>query len=339
MINFKKVLIIQTAFPGDAVLTLPLIQYLKNEKQVESVDVFCIPETREIFVASNYVNDVIVIDKKKKQQSLLSLFKISKALRKNSYDAIYTPHRSFRSALITLLTGVKETFGFDNSSLSYAFRNIIHYNILDHEVKRNLLLAGDEFENEKWKILPELNETEEIKNQVKEFINENGLNEKFITIAPASVWGTKQYPADQFKEVITLLSELRNKIVLIGSAKDYELCQQLAINENIINSAGRFSIVASAALLSHSKLLIANDSLPSHLGMCADIPVLMIYCSTVPEFGFYPYNNKSAYLSYNDLKCKPCGIHGYPVCPIGTFECAKKLEPKLVVEKAKELMS
>ena len=55
---------------------------------------------------------------------------------------------------------------------------------------------------------------------------------------------------------------------------------------------------------------------------CVQIyPVLTIYCSTVPEFGFYPYNKKSSYISFNDLNCKPCGIHGYEKCPIKSFDC------------------
>ena len=338
MRQFKKALIIQTAFPGDALLTLPLIQYLHKENYASEIDVLCIPATEEIFKASPYVNNVLIIDKKNKHKNILALLKYIKVLKNNNYDAVYSPHRSVRSAIITLMLGINETFGFDNSSLNYAFKNPVHYKIHDHEVKRNLSLTGDDFENGKWKIFPELRIPDSVIEQTDEFIKENSLREKFITIAPASVWGTKQYPINQFKEVIKLLNVDDNKIVLIGSKKDYELCSELEINNNVINSAGKFSIIGSAALLKHSKLLIANDSLPAHLGMCADIPVLMLYCSTVPEFGFYPYNNKSTFLSYDDLKCKPCGIHGYERCPLGTFDCGVKLRPELVVEKANELL-
>ncbi len=336
---FKKILIIQTAFPGDAVLTLPLIQYLSKENYAGEIDVLCVPATEEVFKASPYVNNVLIIDKKNKHKNLFALLKFIKTLKINDYDAVYSPHRSMRSAIITLMLGIKETFGFDNSSLSYAYKNPVHYKIRDHEVKRNLSLTGDDFENEKWKIFPKIKITEAIIEQINDFIKENSLKEKFIAIAPASVWGTKQYPINQFKEVINILSGEDNKIMLIGSEKDYDLCTELEINNNVINSAGKFSIIGSAALIEHSKLLIANDSLPAHLGMCVDIPVLMLYCSTVPGFGFYPYNDKSAILSYDDLECKPCGIHGYENCPIGTFECAKKLKPELVVEKAKELLN
>ena len=73
--------------------------------------------------------------------------------------------------------------------------------------------------------------------------------------------------------------------------------------------------------------------------MCVDIPVLTIYCSTVPQFGFYPYNSKSKYISFSDLECKPCGIHGYSKCPLNTFDCAKLLKPETVLQAAKELIN
>jgi len=339
MTGFKKVLVIQTAFPGDAILTLPLIQYLNVRLKIETIDVVCNPLTVEIFNASSYVSRTIILDKKEKDKSVFSLFKFAKNLKENSYDAVYSPHRSFRSSLITLFSSVKETFGFDNSSLNFAFKNVIHYDIKDHEVKRNLLLSGNDFENDNWKILPEISIDIEIKNSVSKFIFDNNLKEKFIALAPASLWGTKQYPANQFREIIEYFLGIKEKIVLIGSKNENEFCDTLIKNSNVINAAGKFSYIGSIELLKHCKLLLSNDSAPAHLGMCADIPVLMLYCSTIPGFGFFPYNNKSAFLSYDELTCKPCGIHGYENCPLGTFDCAKNLKPEIVIQKINEMIS
>ncbi len=112
-------------------------------------------------------------------------------------------------------------------------------------------------------------------------------------------------------------------MVLIGGEKDKLLNDGMIsrLSDEVINSAGFFSIVESIELLKSAKLLLTNDSAPTHMGICADIKVLTIYCSTISNFGFYPYNKKSASISYNDLECKPCGIHGYEKCPINTFDC------------------
>ena len=77
----KKILIIQTAFPGDAILTLPFIQELKKQNPNYLIDVLCIPLTAEIFLAFPYINSVISIDKKGKQKSFFAFIKFIKNQR------------------------------------------------------------------------------------------------------------------------------------------------------------------------------------------------------------------------------------------------------------------
>lgn len=85
-------------------------------------------------------------------------------------------------------------------------------------------------------------------------------------------------------------------------------------------------------------MLILNDNAPVQLGMCADIPVLTIYCSIVKNLGFYPYNDKSPCISYDDLYCNPCGIHGHDQCPVKTFDCGNKLLLETVISELKEYL-
>lgn len=336
-----KILIIQTAFPGDAILTLPMIQQLKKRNGNVLIDVICIPSTKIIFEASPYINTVIELDKKGKHKSLFALYKFSRQLRKNNYDAVYSPHRSLRSALITLELNVRETYGFDNSALKFAYRHIAKYNLSDHEVKRNLSLIGENYSAGAWNILPEISVPGEIKSKIDHFIKNEIKTEKIVAVAPGSVWQTKVYPADHYKEVINFLTEDGYTVILIGGEADKDLCEQVksTFDENVLNLSGNFSFIETVELLNHVKLLISNDSAPTHLGMCADIPVLTIYCSTVPGFGFYPYNERSEFISFNDLNCKPCGIHGYRQCPIETFDCGYKLNPVTVIEKVKQLLA
>ncbi len=58
-----NILVIQTAFLGDAILTLPMIQELKKKNSESKLDVLAIPSTEIIFSSSAYVDDVILIDK------------------------------------------------------------------------------------------------------------------------------------------------------------------------------------------------------------------------------------------------------------------------------------
>jgi heptosyltransferase-2 len=336
----KKILVIQTAFPGDAILTLPLIQELKRKKTGYSIEVLCIPQTAEIFNASTSVNSVIPFDKKGRHKSLFAFIGLIKELKQKKYDLVYSPHRSLRSALIAMNIGAIETYGFENSSLKFAFTHTVGYDPSVHEVKRNLEFTGDDYSGDKWRIIPEITVSDENREKVKMFLVENKFS-RFIAIAPGSVWETKKYPAEYFREVLDYFVGEKYKIVLIGGFEDRLLCEELAQNhsEDLLVAAGDISFTGTIELLKNASLLICNDSAPAHLGVCANIPVLTIYCSTTPLFGFYPYNKLSDYISYDDLFCKPCGIHGYKACPLGHFDCAKLLRPDLVIEKARKLLS
>jgi heptosyltransferase II len=337
----EKILVIQTAFLGDAILTLPMIQKLDEMFPMSEIDVLCIPSTKEIFSASPYLNEILVIDKKGKEKSVFALFNFAGELQERKYTRIYSPHRSLRSSLIVMQTGVKETTGFDNSSFKHIYRNLVVYKSYHHEVQRNFDLIGYKYEGDEWRVLPEVKIPAASKEKVELFINKNELDGTFYTVAPGSVWETKKYPEDYFVEVISFLRSTGYPVILTGGKKEKELCERISarFENNVYSSAGKLSITETIFLLSKSMLLVSNDSAPVHMGMCADIPVLDLYCSTVPDFGFYPYNYKSSYLSYSELSCKPCGIHGYRECPLVHFDCAKKLYPSEVISKLKEMIN
>jgi heptosyltransferase-2 len=337
VLSSEKILVIQTAFIGDAVLTLPMVQKLTELFPAAIIDVVCIPATAELFKSSPYVNNVFIYDKHVKQKSLYKLWTFAKLLRKTKFNRIYSPHRSFRSSLIVMLSGVRETYGFTNSSFKYVYKNLIEYRPDKHEVQRNLDLIEFKYSEQDWKILPEVKSDEMVRETVQSFLVT--FNDQMITaVAPGAVWNTKIFPSDYYCELIKFLRDELYTVILIGSKSNEKLCREIEskFDSGVISTAGKFSVPGTIELLRNCKLLITNDSAPTHFAMAANIPVLTIYCSTIPAFGFFPYNNESCSISYDELDCKPCGIHGHNSCPVKTFDCAHKIDieqiKKIIIE-------
>ena len=70
-----------------------------------------------------------------------------------------------------------------------------------------------------------------------------------------------------------------------------------------------------------------NDSAPLHLAGAMNAPVTVVYCSTIPDFGFGPLSDNSKIIETKlDLKCRPCGLHGYKECPLTHFKCAHSID-------------
>jgi len=336
----KKILYIQTAFPGDAVLSLPALEKLKELNPDSSVDVLCIPSTQEIFSAAAYVDNVLVIDKRGKHKSFFALINFAKELKNRKYDVIYSSHRSLRTSILVLLSEVEETYGFSNSAIKYVYKNIVSYHLNKHEVQRNFDLIGFKYDENSWRVQPKLNFSDGVNIKVANFLKEIDKN-KIIALAPGSIWTTKRYPKEKWQRIANYFSTKNFNVILIGGKDDEELCESILQNltGNLFNAAGKFSIVESIKLLSHCNLLISNDSAPTHFGICAGIKVLTIYCSTIPQFGFFPYLFGSRFLSFDDLNCKPCGIHGYQECPLTHFNCADKLHEDEVIKVAEEMLN
>ena len=124
-------------------------------------------------------------------------------------------------------------------------------------------------------------------------------------------------------------------VVLVGGKDDISICMDIKkkFNDSVKSFAGELSIAESMELIRNCSLLICNDSAPTHMGMATGTPTLTIYCSTVPDFGFYPYTRNSSFISFDELTCKPCGIHGHNKCPIKTFDCGYKLNPERIIER------
>ena len=62
-------------------------------------------------------------------------------------------------------------------------------------------------------------------------------------------------------------------------------------------------------------------------------PVVTIFGPTSPIFGFAPSGDNDLVIQNNDLKCRPCHIHGLNECPVKNFECMKSIKSEYVFDK------
>jgi len=335
----EKILVIQTAFIGDAILTLPMVQKLKEFFPSAEIDVVAIPSTSAIFSLSPAINNVLILDKKGKHKRFPGFLNFCLMVRKKKYTRIYSPHRSLRSSLLVLLSGVKETYGFTKNSLRQVYKYLVEYNSSHHEVQRNLELIG--ISGESWRVQPKLKIADAVCNRIDKYISDANISGKIIAVAPGSVWATKKYPSEYYVGVIEQLIKNDFFVILTGGSEDKDTCNSIknkVSSPRVLSAAGDLSLIESIELLKRCVLVICNDSAPTHMAMCAGVKVLTIYCSTVAGFGFYPYNKGSQWMSYDELDCKPCGIHGYRECPVKTFDCGFKLKPAEVIKKVEEML-
>ncbi len=319
-----KFLIIQTAFIGDVVLSLPIAQAIKKYLKHTEVH-FLIRKGNENLLQNHPdIHKTWIWNKKNKISSAKNLIQ---SFRKEKFDWVINPHRFISSGIFTIFSKANKTVGFNKNPLSLFYSYPKPHKIQKgiHEVQRNLSLLepilGKVPEMERPKLYPSNEDFQKVKIY---------KNEPYVILAPASVWFTKQWELENWIVLAQKLSQ-KFKVYVVGGPGDIELGEKVK-NSNVMieNLCGQLSFLQTAALMKNAVRVWVNDSAPLHFASAMNAPVTAIFCSTTPNFGFYPLSDDTIILSDENLPCKPCGLHGKKACPQKHFLCSKNI----TVEKA-----
>jgi heptosyltransferase-2 len=335
----KKILIIQTSFLGDVILALPMVQALKKFIPESEIDFICIPVTANVLENNPAINKIIQYDKKGDGKPG-KLNNIIRQVRKEHYDIVLCPHRSFRSALITYFSKAPVRIGFDINSFSFLLTRKVPYVKQKHEIQRNLdlLNAINGFSitgsnlSQKAELYP--SETDE---KLMESLRSQAGAGKLVAIAPCSRWFTKQLTISKTTEIIKALHDKGYKALMLGGPDDFSYCSEVSniVNnsEILINMCGKLTPLQSYLIIKKSVALITVDSAAQHLGGASDTPVVLIYGSTNKSFGFYPLSSRYTIVENTELTCRPCTDHGREKCPLGHFKCIADLKVEEIIKK------
>jgi len=326
--EIKKILIIQTAFIGDVILTTSLVEATKKIFPGAAIHFIAIPSTGNIIETHPLVDKLWIFDKRGRDRGLINLFRFAKKLRVENYDLALVPHRSLRSAVLAFWAKIPRSIGFTRSAAPFLFTDKIIYHQDIHEVERNLSLLTP-FRESFSKVMPRIYPDDTDILEIDRFVAENALNpdDVWIAIAPGSIWATKRWLKEGFTELCHKLGQHQDvRIILIGGPDDRLLCEWIrkASEVKTVNTAGRFTLRQSAEIIRRCRLIVTNDSGPLHIGVGVDTQVLAIFGPTVPAFGFYPYGENDIIFE-KKVYCRPCSIHGGDKCPTGTFLCMKSI--------------
>ncbi len=338
-----RILIVQTAFIGDSVLTTPLVRAIRKlfPAPDNAIEILVSPLGKGMFDNNPNLDEIIVYDKRGREKGIISLFELIKKIRQKEFDLAILPHRSYRSGLICKLAGIPRRIGFQDSPGAAFYTDTVERPEDVHEAERMLFLTGPlcgVVEPIPTELFPDDSDYE----IAEDFLSRNNLEpSRTIVIAPGSVWGTKRYPANRFAEVIDRLieSDYFDSAVIIGSEDDREIGDEIIAkaDSKAVLAIGLGDIMVSTALIDRCGILIGNDSAPVHIAAAMRTAVVAIFGPTVTDFGFTPYFEISKTIETDeDLECRPCSGHGKRSC--SRHDCMKTIPPGKIVEAAIKLI-
>lgn len=326
MVSIEKILVIRFSSLGDVLLTTPVIRALRRKYPDSQIDFL----VKEEFAAAIKTNPNIkrVYEYEKEKNTAILLDEILKA----GYDTVIDLQNNFRSRAFSSKIKAK-TYRFKKPSVKKFLLVKFKWNFYK-EIKYIPQMYAESIPGLELDDKPaELILPVEIKASVKP-------DKNFIGFAPGSKHFTKTWPAEYYIELGKKLNEEGYTILLFGGKNDKEQCKLIhdSIKESIDLSTEN-DLYQIACDMKECKLIVCNDSGLMHTATAVNVPVAVLFGSTVEEFGFFPYKAESIVLENNDLQCRPCSHIGRSSCPKGHFKCMLELNPGLVYNKIKDFIN
>ena len=319
-----KILFITLSNIGDCILTLPVLDALR-QKYPDAVITCLVPSRpKEIFINNPAVADVVIFDKHAK---LIDKIRLFFALSQRHFDIVVDLRNSFFGAFLPVRK---------RNLFSGPLRRIPSE--IKHMKEKHLFWANMLDYSKTSKQRQSLNITFQDVDYIQGIFNlQSSLNRtKLILIAPGSRSQTKCWDKQNFRQLCDQLTKEGNSIVLVGDSFDQPICRYLeqTCNQKIINLCAKTSLSQLAALLKEAQLLITNDSAVMHLASYLNVPVVAIFGPT-DEKKYGPWS-QSCVVVKKDVFCRPCEK---AQCRFGSLKCLAAIKPLDVLSQVKAMLA
>ncbi len=311
-----NITVIQTAFLGDVLLSLPLFVGLRKTYPDARLVLVTTPSAAAFVRGLGIADEVVAFDKRGVHATAAARRDLAEQLRAASQHIVIVPHRSWRTMLLVRALEADRVITFSTAMTRWVATDVVPYPAHLHDADRQLALLGPLIDPvpSALECVPMRLWTDDDAASVADRLPSG----PFAVLAPGSAWPTKQWPASGFDALATRFVADGWSVVVIGDAA---AAGAVPARSGVVNLCGATTLREAAAVLARANVVVSNDSAPVHLASLQQVPVVTIFGPTVPEFGFAPFGPRTAIVQRTDLRCRPCSPHGTKTCPLGTHAC------------------
>ena len=320
-----KILLITLSNIGDVILTLPVLDTLKEYFPHADITVMSGPRPRCLFEKNPHIVRHIVYDKHSPVENKIRLFF---RLNKENFDLVVDLRNTFYGAFVRA-----------------------HYRIspflripadITHMRDRHLFRLQSVLSRMKVERLYEAAETTlfvppEDKKEVRALLLEHGVKDtdRIFIVSPGARSHVKRWSRKKFSELIKgLIAEFGAKIILVGDKDDEEIGHYIAQYSPypVADLIGKTSLTQLAYLLQMARLVITNDSAILHIASYLNMPVVGIFGPT-NENKYGPWSDNRR-VAAKEIFCRPCEK---AQCRYKTLECLSRVKVEDVLGKIRDI--
>lgn len=315
----KKILFITLSNIGDVILTLPVLDVLRQNYPHSQITVVAGPRAKELFIANPLLYRVIIYDKR---AALREKARFSVDVLKQRFDMVVDLRNSFLGRVIPAAYKSRLFFKVP--------RHIRHMKDKHLWMIGNLRLNTDKISRDS--IFIGLEDQEQVENMLKD----KGVEDNFIVVSPSAHSHIKVWPKENFVKLIdSVASTFKRKIILVGDKNDTAASRFIVDNTQNppLDLTGMTNLRQLAYLIGKSALVIGNDSAILHMASYLDRPVIAVFGPT-NENKYRPWSKINA-LAKKDIFCRPCEA---AKCRFGSLKCMQLIKVDDVLRQVKKVL-
>jgi len=320
MKSVKKILVVTLSNIGDAVLTLPVINALREKYGGEAeIDVVAGPRSAEVFVPDPRINKVYIYDK---SAPLARKAGLMLELRKRRYDLLV----DLRNSMFGFFAGARAS----NRPAKVTAGEAKHKTEEHLDRIRQLGIDARYEPSPVW-----IGKADEEKARI--LLRDKGISDadRLICVSPGAKSHIKKWSEGGFAKACDMLADsYKMKVVFVGDASEKEACQRIInmMRSYAVSTAGSTNLRELAWIVKRSSLLITNDSAPLHIAGSVGTPAVAIFGPTDPK-KYGPREGAGIAVS-RKLHCSPCEA---AQCRYN-LECMKSVTVEEVFDTAKRVL-
>lgn len=325
--TFERILVRATNWVGDAILSLPALEQVRDRYPRAYIAVLARPWVAGIY-RSELVDEVIPYTVAKGWSDLPAKWRMARQLKEKDFDCAILFQNAFEAAAIVWLAGIPVRIGYNRDGrgllLSDPIRVPAAGEIPPHErfyYLEMLRRAGltDSFgdiaaENEGIRF-PHL---AELRAAGVRHLENLGVGARVVGVSPGAAFGTaKRWLPDSFAEAAArTASELGASVAVFGAADEKLLCERVAARVRAKgiaakNFAGETSLSDFVEIAAACVAFLTNDSGAMHVASSAGVPTVAIFGPT-DHIATGP-TGLLARVVREPVPCSPCLLRECPI--------------------------
>ena len=346
MIPFRRILVRATNWVGDAVMSIPALQALREKFPAAGISILARPSVAGLYSRETFCDELIPYEAPKDWRGVTEKWKVARALRRRNFDCAILLQNAFESAALVRAAGIPVRIGYDRDARGWLLTHPIPVprpgQIPKHQRFYYLELL------KRAKILETYGASGHIRlgsapvaaRAGRQLLQKYALDGPMIGVAPGAAYGgAKRWLPERFADTAAQLAHERGASVLIfGSKEEHAICGIVhqclqAAGRQSMNFAGKTSLGEFIEIVAACELLLTNDSGPMHVASALGVPTVAIFGATDHE-ATGPTGAWSRVVR-EPVECSPCLLRE---CPID-HRCMLRVSASHVMKEASELLA